>query len=558
MRESVVRVLKKGIPELSVDELIELVERPKDQSLGDYAFPCFVLAKTRKKNPVEIAKDLARFMKLPQELETVSAVGPYLNFFINQKAHAAELIAMINKQGKNYGSSTMGKGKKFMVEFSQPNTHKAFHVGHIRGTSLGESIARIQEFSGYTVVRANYSGDTGMHIAKWMWAYQTFHKGEHVRDDEAWFAKIYVEAVQKLEHDERAQEKVKEINRKLEERADTKLVKLWKDTRARSIKAWKPIYHDLDVRFNVHFFESEVDRPGKEIAQKLVKKGVAVISEGATIMDFKEDGLGVFVLLRSDGTVLYSAKDLALAELKFKKYTLQESLVITSVEQNLHFQQVRKTLERMGFPWKNYLHKGYESVRLPTGKMSSRTGDNVFYADFKHELVSEAKREIMQREKVNSKELEKRALAIALAAMKYTMLKQDLNKVIIFNKDEAVRFEGDTGPYLLYSYARAQSILRKVNKTKKLTIGSVSDHERVLLNQLSRFPEVVAQAQESLDPAVIAHYAYGVAQTFNEFYHACKVVGSEEESFRVALVKASAQTLANALHLLGIGVIERM
>jgi len=557
MKEAVIKAL--GVTGLLRDEIERLIEVPKERERGDYAFPCFTLAKVWKKNPIEIAKEIAGKIKIGRDFEKIEAVGPYVNFFVNISSLAKETITKILKEKETYGRENKVK-RTLMIEFSQPNTHKAFHVGHIRGTSFGESLARLRESTGYKVIRANYSGDTGMHIAKWLWAYTVFHKGEKIRNDESWFAKIYVEAVKKLEDNEKGQEEVEEINRKLDARSDSYLVKLWKDTRKKSIASWKPIYHELDVKFDFHFFESETEELGKNLVQSLVKEGIAKISEGATIMDLEKDNFGVWVLLRKDGTVLYSAKDLALAEMKFKKYKIDESLVITSVEQNLHFKQLQKTLELMKFPhWKRYNHLGYESVRLPWGKMSSRTGDNVFYREFKDELIAEAKKELKSRGKLSERELEKRSLSIAIAAMKYTMLKQDINKIIIFNKEDALRFEGDSGPYLLYSYARAKSILKKAGKKAKLSKNlNVELSERLLINELARFPQVVSQASETQSPAMIAHYSYALAQMFNEFYHSNKVIGSEEEGFRLQLVRAFSQVLKNALNLLGIDVLEEM
>lgn len=559
MKKEVVSALK--VTGLNVNDIEALIERPKDAGHGDYAFPCFVLSKKLRKSPAEIAKEIASKIK-SKNFEKVEAVGPYVNFFLDSKKLALEVLAKIGKEKDKYGSAAAGKGKTFMIEFSQPNTHKAFHVGHIRGTTLGESIARVREFSGYKVIRANYSGDTGMHIAKWIWAYTNFHKGEKIQDDESWFAKIYVEAVQKLEDNEQGEIEVNEINKRLDERKDAKLNKLWKDTRAKSISSWKPIYKDLDVKFDKHFFESQVEEAGRKIAQELVKSGLAEISDGATIMDLKKYDLGVWVMLRRDGTVLYSAKDLALAEEKYQKYKIDESLTITSVEQNLHFKQLKKTLELMKFKnWEKYEHIGYESVRLPEGKMSSRTGNNILYADFRNELVDAAKEEIAKREKLEEKETEKRALAISIAAIKYPMLKQDTSKVIIFNKDEAIKFEGDTGPYLLYSYARANSILRKAGKSRvmgKVMVSKIEEHEKRLVNEIGRFGEVVDGACANLAPNLIAHYAYGLSQTFNEFYHACAVIGSEQEKFRLGLVSCFVQVLENALKLLGIPTLEEM
>ncbi|MEK6880526.1 MAG: arginine--tRNA ligase, partial [Nanoarchaeota archaeon] len=259
-----------------------------------------------------------------------------------------------------------------MMEFSQPNTHKAFHVGHIRGTILGESISRIFEFTGNKVIRANYSGDTGMHIAKWIWCYKNFHSKKLLTDDESWIAGIYVDAVKRLSDNEQLQEQVDEINRKLDSKEDKKLNELWSKTRKLSIKSWEKIYEELDTKFDKHYFESEVEESGKEISKDLVKKGIAVISDEAVIMDLEKYNLGIWVLLRKDGTVLYSAKDIALAKRKCNDYKLDKSIIITADEQNLHFQQLIKTLELMNFSKKNiFSHIGYAVVRLPHGKMSS-------------------------------------------------------------------------------------------------------------------------------------------------------------------------------------------
>ncbi len=557
MKNKIVELLRNaGLANADLDKYIQ---PPKDQTHGDYSFASFVVAKEKGLNPVEVAKTIASKIKLGSDFEKVEAVGPYVNFFMDKKKLALDVLKKVEKEKNKYGTNKDGKRRTFMIEFSQPNTHKAFHIGHIRGTSLGESIARLRDFCGYRVMRVNYSGDTGMHIAKWMWCYTKFHNGEKIQDDESWFAKIYVEAVQKLEGNEQGESEVLAINKKLDERKDKKLIGLWKKTRLKSISAWKPIYADLEVRFNKHFFESQVENAGKEIAQELVKKGIARIDDGATIVDLKKDDLGIWVLLRRDGTVLYSAKDLALAKEKFSKYKLNDSLVITSVEQNLHFQQLQKTLEIMGFKnWQNYLHLGYESVRLPEGKMSSRTGKNILYADFRNELADVARLEIEKRVKLSEKEIQKRALVIAIAAMKYAMLKQDTNKVIIFNKDDAIRFEGDTGPYLIYSFARARSVLRNAGKAVKEKSFVISHNEKRLLNELARFPEIVKSANEQLNVAGIAHYTYTLAQTFNEFYHSCQVIGSDCEGFRLRLVKAFCQVMQNSLHLLGIQTLEEM
>lgn len=557
MKEKIISSLVK-VTSLTKGEIEKLIEAPPSPELGDFAFPCFSLAKSLKKSPVQIAQDLASKLST-KDFEKVEAKGPYINFFLNKSSLAENTLNEILKQKDKYGSEKIAS-EKTMIEFSQPNTHKAFHVGHIRGTSLGESLARIMESAGNKVIRVNYSGDTGMHIAKWLWCYQKFHANEKLKDDESWIASIYVDAVKRLAENENFQEEVDELNRKLESREDKKLNELWKKTRTASINSWKKIYSELSTKFDVHYFESEVEQPAKNLAKELVQKKIAEISDGATIVNLKKYDLGVFLLLRKDGTVLYGGKDISLAARKFSEFKLDKSYYVIGREQDLYIHQVFKTFELMKSPaaGKSF-YIPVSEVRLPWGKMSSRTGDNIIYSQFKEELVELAKTEIQERQKISGKELENRALKIAVATMKYAMLKQDINKNIIFDKNEAMSFEGNTGPYLLYTYARAKSILRKAKyKKAKFKIPELSEEEKQLILQLSKFPEEVKKAYFALAPNTIANYSYSIAQQFNEFYHKTKILGSENEQFGLALVDAFSQTLKNSLNLLGIEVLEQM
>jgi arginyl-tRNA synthetase len=565
MKHRIVDTLK--FVKLGKKKLRDLIEVPKDFSKGDYAFPCFVLAKREKKNPGEIAKEIvskASKKATKAGFDRIQAEGPYVNFFVDQKRFAKDLIEKIEKEKERYGKNKEIK-ERAVVEFSQPNTHKAFHIGHIRGTSLGESISRILEFKGNKVIRANYSGDTGKHIAKWLWGYQKYHLKEKPINEESWFAKIYVNSVNNLEKSKKGQEEVEEINRKLDERSDKKLNKLWDSTKKLSISSWDKIYHELNTRFDVHYFESEVEQEAKKVAKKLVKKKIAKISDGATIVDFKdykEGNLNVFLLLRKDGTVLYGGKDIVLAQKKLRDYKFDKSIYVIGKEQELYAHQVFKTLELMKYKKaKNLFYVPVTEVRLPHGKMSSRTGDNVLYSEFKDEIVKYAAKEIEERfPKLESDKIYDRALAIAISGLKYSMLKQDNNKSIVFDSKKALSFEGDTGPYLLYSYARALSILDKAEykKRKKFEIVEIKDSERKLINVISRFPGIVEHAYRDFAPNLIANYSFELAKTFSEFYHNCQVIGSEQEQFRLKLVDSFSQVIKNSLGLLGIPVIPEM
>lgn len=559
MKQIIIKLLKKEV-KLSEKQIQNLIEIPPNPNLGDYSFPCFILSKKHKKSPDQIAENLRKKIKLPKELEQIQALGPYLNFFINKKIFTEKIVKEILNKKDNYGKSNQKK-QKVMIEFSQANTHKAFHIGHIRGTSLGESLARVSEFHGDKVIRTNYQGDTGMHVAKWVWCYKKYHSKEKIQKDESWIASIYVDAIKKLAKNEKLQEEVNEINKKLEERKDKELIKLWKKTREFSLDSLEKIYSELNTHFDNYFFESEVEQKGKKISNELLKKGIAKKSQGAVIINLEKYGLGVWVLLRSDGTALYSAKDLALVKEKFKKLKIEKNIYVVGNEQDMHIKQLFKTLELMKFKQADKCrHISYGMVRLPEGKMSSRTGDNILYSEFIKEITNYAKDKIKERTpKISKQELEKRALMISIAAIKYSMLKQHSNKNIIFKKEDALNFEGDTGPYLQYSYARASSILRKA-KTKpgRFKIKELKPKEIELTKKLSQFPEIVLSSYNNLNPSHIANYSYQLAKTFNEFYHECPVINNDNEKFRLALVQSFRYTLKNSLNLLGIDVLEKM
>jgi len=556
MKKEIAKLISKHT-KLNPKKIESLIEIPPNHEMGDYAFPCFILSKEKKKNPVNICEDLKEKIKSNKIIDRIEAKGPYLNFFINKETFIQDIIKDSIKP--DFGKKKIKKTG--MIEFSQANTHKAFHIGHVRNTSLGESLARIAEWFGEKVIRANYEGDTGMHVAKWIWNYNKYHKKKELQNQESWIASMYVEAIKRLAVHKEFESEVEEINRKLDQGSDKSLNELWKRSRKYSLDALEPIYKELNTKFDRYYFESQVEKQGKKIAQQLVKKGIAKISDGATIIDLEKYGLSVWVLLRKDGTVLYSAKDLVLAEKKFKDFKLDWSVYVIADEQNLHMKQLFKTLELMKFKnLKKMHHVSYGLVRLPTGRMSSRTGENILYSDFRKELIKYAKKGIKEKwPKISQKELEDRAIKISVGAMKYTMLSQDPKKIIIFDKNQAMRFEGDTGPYLQYSYARASSIIRKSNKKPKLKIpNNIQDKEFVLVKKISDFPDVVENAYNKFAPNLIANYAYQLAGIFNEFYHDAKVIESEEEEFRLILVDSFRNTLKDCLYLLGIDTMEEM
>ncbi|MDD5699856.1 MAG: arginine--tRNA ligase [Candidatus Nanoarchaeia archaeon] len=560
--EILFKILKDKKIKITKEEVLAKIATPPSQEMGDFAFPCFFLGPILKEEPVDIALEIRGDIEAIKGIKDIRTQGPYINFFIDRKKLTENILSDVLSEKAKFGSSDAGKGKKVMVEFSQANTHKAFHVGHIRGTSIGESLARIFEFNGSKVIRANYQGDSGMHVAKWLWCYKKYHSREKLKDDESWVASIYVDAVKRLGKSKKLQEEVGRINQQLESGEDPKLNELWKKTRNLSLKSLEKIYKQLNTRFDVYYFEKDMEQRGKKIVEFMVKEKIAVKSDGAIIMDLQKYDLGVWVLIRKDGTALYSTKDLALVEKKFSQYPdLGKAIYVIANEQNLHFNQLVKTLELTKSKSAGKLkHVSFGLIRLPTGKMSSRTGQNVLYSDFMKKVILHAKKEIRKRDaKISAKNLEARALKISIAAIKYYMLRQGEQKDLVFDIKESVNFEGNSGPYIQYSYARASSILKKAKMRGNPEFDELEEKETELIKKMSEFPDVVKRAYENLTPSDLANYSYQLSQIFNEFYHSCPVIGSEEkENFRISLVESFRQILKNSMYLLGIDVLEEM
>jgi len=569
MKEVVFKVLKKALkePEINVkikdDRLWNLIEMPPSPEMGDFAFPCFFLAEALKMDPHEAALQVREAIGEPSatDFEDVQVSGPYVNFFVNRKSLARQAVWDAITFKKKYGSSDAGKGKRTMVEFPSPNTNKPLHLGHLRNISIGESISRILEFNGEKVVRANLNNDRGIHICKSMLAYQKWGrektpeqkkiKSDHFVGD--FYVMFEKKKTEKLEW--AAQELLQKW-----ETGDKNTLYLWKLMNDWALEGFAETYKTFGIKHNVTYFESKIYKKGKEMVLEGIKKGLFEKTQNGEVkIDLGKEGLGEKVLLRRDGTALYIVQDMALAKMKFQDYKLDKSLYVVGSEQEYHFKVLFSILQQLGFKNKDMKHISYGLVNLPHGRMKSREGTVVDADDIIEEVRVLAEKELKKREKLKSPELKKRSLAIALAAIKYLLLKIDIKKTMLFNPKESIDFEGDTGPYLIYSYARASSIIRKSSSAlKKFEVQELGPSEIELVKKLSQFSDAVSAAYRSLNPSVVANYSYRLAQKFNEFYHACKVIGSQQETFRLALVEAFRQTLKNALWLLGIDTIEEM
>ncbi len=561
MRSQVLSALK--VTGLLLQNLQELIEIPKDNTHGDYSFPCFSLAKTWKKNPVEIAKEVVSKIGSVKGFEKVEAAGPYVNFFMNKNILTTQILDKISKEKDRYGSNNSGKGKKVVIEFGSPNTNKPLHLGHVRNLSIGDSVARILEFNKNKVSKVCINNDRGVHICKSMVAYKDFGKGatpeKNRKKSDHFVGDYYVLFSKKAKEEPSYEIKAQECLQKWES-GDKQTIELWKKMNKWALDGFNETYKKLGIKFDKEYYESKIYTKGKEIVELGIKKGIFSKKDGAVVIDLNKEGLGEKVLLRADGTSIYITQDLYLAKLRNEEHSMDGCIYVVANEQEYHFRVLFTILKKIGFSFADKLHHlSYGMVELPEGRMKSREGTVIDADDLIEEMQKLSKEELDKRIKLNKKEIENRSIAIALSALKYSMLKVDIKRNITFNPNESIHFEGDTGPYLLYSYARANSILRKNNsKKKRKELPELSEKEKQLITEIGKFPEVVKHAEDNLSPNIIANYTYTLAQTFNEFYHSSQVIGSDEEAFRVELVKAFCTVMKNAMHLLGIPLLEEM
>ena len=562
MKKEVVKLLKKPLKDLKVDlpeaQIEKILGVPPSPEMGDYSFPCFFLAEKLKMSPDEIAlKVREKIGDFPEtEFDDIQTNGPYVNFFVNRKGFARQVVWDVITQKKNYGKTDVGNKKKIIIEFSSPNIAKPFGIGHLRSTIIGNALANIFEFSGYKVIRLNYFGDWGTQFGKLLAGYSKFGKEKELEKDPInYLQKIYVKS-----NDKKYEKSAREWFKRMED-GDKKALMLWKLFKGFTLVDFKKMYKLLGIKFSAYGGESDYNKKARELMETLKEKNIIKKSKGEYIVDLENQGLGTTVIEKSDGTTLYATRDLAAAIDRQKKYKFDKMIYEVGQEQKLYFRQLFKILEMMGYKWaKDCIHVDHGLYLDKNGKkFSTRKGSMIFLKDIIEETMSLARQEIKKRDpKIFKKTLEERSLKTAIAAIFYGDLKSNRAGNIIFNLKKFISFEGDTGPYILYSYARASSIIKKIAVREKFQVYEPEDKELELVKKISQFPEIVLQAQQNLNPSIIANYSYQLSQAFNEFYHVCRVIGSEQETFRLALVQSFRQTLKNAMKLLGIDVIEKM
>ena len=548
-----------------VDEIVWDIVIAPDNVKGDFAFPCFKRAKTLWKNPSQISSEIVSKIQTSDSFSEIISVWPYVNAVLNSESFAKNVIEKIEKEKADFGRGE-STWKQFILEWRQPNTHKAIHIWHIRNILVSESNARILKYAWNDVVKCCYPWDIGAHVAKWIWYYTKFYQWEMPKENfSKWVWTLYSDATKKVdENPDVYKVEVWDLQKKLED-WDPKLDKIWRETRELCLQDMKKIFAELgSEEIDKWYFESEVEKPWVELVRKLQAEWKAVISEWALAINLEEYNLWRFLLLKSNWASLYSTKDIWLAFRKQADYpNYSKSLYVVWSEQEHHFDQLFKTLEIMWIEHGKLQHISHGLVDLKEWKMSSRAWNVILYEDFRDQLLEKAEGMVADRD-IPDQEKKETARKIAFWAMKFGMLLQDSEKKIIFDLHMALSFEWETGPYLQYTTARMSSILRKNQRDLDWNVDYSllnEDDEKSLLLKLALFEEEVQKAANEYKPNYVARRCLDVAQLFNSYYHNHKIIDEsnvELSKARLHLLQSILQVMKNALNLLWIDALENM
>ena len=564
IKQKIKNLIKEAFKNLKIESKEILLEHPLDLKMGDYSTNvAMVYAKQLKISPKDLAEKIVTKISSRQglaEIEKVEVAGAgFINFYLSRDFFT-ENVAEILKQKENFGKNDLLKGKKVMVEYTDPNPFKEFHIGHLMPNTIGESISRIIEASGAEVKRACYQGDVGLHVAKTVWAM----KKENIKLNDisiSVLGKMYAIGTKAYENEAEAKKEIEEINKKIYEKAPEVCEKYYLPGRKISLDYFETIYKRLGTKFDFYFFESETGVLGKDIVEKNVGE-VFEKSDGAIVFRGENfhPSLHTRVFMNKEGLPTYEAKELGLAKIKYGRYPYTNSIVITGNEVNDYFKVLLEAMEQI-FPdlAEKTKHISHGMLRLPAGKMSSRMGDVITAESLLNDIsekviekVKETNRGDMSDEFINQ---------VAVSALKYSILKQTIGGDIIFDFDKSISFEGDSGPYLQYSYARARSILEKA-KAEGIVPSFIDIPEEIfeIEKLIYRFPEIVLHSAEEYEPHHIANYLIELARAFNTFYGNIKIIDKDDitSAYKITLTEAFSIVIKNGLNLLGIQAPERM
>jgi len=570
-KEVAAEILKSRWPELEAEVIDQGLEVPKDTKMGDLAFPCFRLAKTLRKAPAQIAADLAAKLEGEKALSKVEAVGPYVNLFLNPgflSAHILETYDEAEKAGRSYGSSDKGEGKTVVLDYSSINIAKPFHIGHLRTTVIGNSLSRILRFSGYNTVSINYLGDWGTQFGKMIVAFRKWgDEAEVTKSGTRYLVSLYVRFHEEAEKDPALDDEARAAFKSLEE-GDEDALRLWKYFVEVSLKDVSRVYDLLDVKFDSYLGEGYFwDKTARPI-EIMEEKGILEESDGAKIVDLKEYDMPPCLILKKDGSTLYATRDIAAALYRKETYDFDKCVYVTGLEQKLHFAQWFKVIELMGFEWsKDLVHIPYGLISLEEGRMSTRHGTAIWLEDVLKEAIAKT-RAIMAEKNPDLENIDEVAREVGVGAVVFHDLFNNRIKDYVFKYDEVLNFDGETGPYVQYTHARACSILRKagLKDVKACDIEAdaslLSDeYAQEVLKLVESYPARVAEALSKWEPYVVTRFTVALATAFNRFYHECPINSCEDEALRAARLKLTAvchELLKSGLYLIGVSAPEQM
>ena len=561
MKNQIVNLLSQNIEVLTSEEISQLIEIPPKPEMGDFAFPCFRLAKSYHKAPPMIAQDLKESIGDQAFLSEIKVIGGYLNFYVDKAQYAQQIIDKYNN-ATDYGCSDQGKDKTICIDYSSPNVAKNFHVGHLRTTIIGNSLYKIFSKLGYKVVRINHLGDWGTQFGKLIVAYKKWGSREAVEEkgiEE--LMDIYVKFHEEAEKDDSLNDEARAWFLKMEQ-GNEEALEIWQWFRDISLKEFMRVYNILGMEFDSFAGESFYRDKTADVIKRLTDDGLLKESQGAMIVPLDEYDMPPCIVAKKDGSSIYATRDLAAILYRKATYNFDRCLYVTGLEQKLHFAQVFKVIELMGNDYaKNLVHIPYGLVSLKSGKISSRKGNVIFAEDLLRESINKTT-SIIEEKNPDIPDKEEVAKQVGIGAIIFNDLYNQRIKDVIFDWNKLLNFDGETGPYVQYTYARASSVLRKIGEVPDtIDYTLLTDEASIgLLKEIERYPQVIKDAAERYEPSVIARYSLDLAHAFNKFYHECQINVEDETTkyTRTNVVKIARYIIKDALSLLGIQCPEQM
>lgn len=548
---------------LSYDEIYDLIEIPPQDDMGDYSFPCFSLAKIKRQNPAQIASELKEQIGELETFEKVETLNAYINFYSDKAFIQNQVLNEVLKEKENYGKKQIGTGKTVTIDFSAPNIAKPFHIGHIRSTVIGDSIRNIYKALGYNTIGINYIGDYGTQFGVMIAAYKLWGDKEVIDADPInELLKLYVRYNTEAEDDPKMMDAARQEFRNLEE-GQEEAVELWQWFKDLSLKEFDRVYAMLDIEFDNYHGESYNAAAEPRVISELKEKNLLVDSEGAQIIDLTDEDLPPAIILKSNGSSAYITRDIATATNRDIEYGFYKNLYVVASQQNLHFQQLRKILKKMDHEfWQDCIHIPFGLVSMKDKTLSTRRGHVIFLEDVLNKAIEKTK-EIMADRDADIENIDETAQIVGIGAVKFQELYNNRIKDYVFNWDNLLNFNGETGPYVQYTYARAKSVLAKAGKEEfaELDFKNLNTPEEMaLIKSIAGFEDSLIKAHDKYEPSIVSRQIMEIAKNFNKFYNAHQIMVEDEDvkNERLALTYAASIVIKEGLALLGIKTVEKM